>query len=258
MARYDIPSTYGAADTFLGKRDTRNVCNNTRIRRAQDSIVLRHWHTDIVTHRRDGWTVVTCDGWHTVTTMARVNGAMPGPFGIRSAGKRGSFLYASGYAICPDVNGIAVNASTGAVGILDGDTVRVLFTAEDIADVMAAEDARRKVRDDCRAARILREHPEVRPITYRDDVAHSAHYGHETPLPNPHRVGSWRAARECERCRAERDAWADIRRPVLVADHATGHAVSGTFAGPNGGTWTQAAVRVWDCPECKYGYGTRY
>lgn len=266
MGTYNLASSYAEGIAALGRRESRKVATNTTMRRAGDAVIIRHWSTDILEHYADGWTVVTLNGWATVTTLARVNGALPGPFRIGSAGKRGTYVYAHGYAVCPFVDGIAVNPSTGEVGILDkSGKPAVLYTAEDIAGVMAAEDARRAERDRKRAERIMREHPEVRPVTYREDVVHSAYGGGTSPLPNPHRMGSWRAAGECARCAAERDAWAAIRRPILAADHAATdgrHDVVCVDPETAEVWYRQGAGRVWDCPECiaagPYAYGTRY
>lgn len=264
MGTYSIPSTYAEATATLGARDSRKVANNTRVHRAgAECIAVRHWNTDILEHYADGWTAVDVNGWHTVTTWARVNAGLPGPFRIGSAGKRGTFVYWRGYAVCPYVGGIAVHAERGEVGILDkSGRFATLYTPADLAAVAEREDAARADRDRKRAARILREHPEVRPVTYRADMPH-APYGSECPLPNPHRMGSWRAVGECARCKAERDAWADIRRPILAADHAATDGRHDVTVTDGDTVYTfGTAHRVWDCPECiaagPYAYGTRY
>lgn len=107
----------------------------------------------------------------------------------------------------------------GAVGFAGPNgTPDVLLTAEQVAGIVAAAEAREEARAAKRRERIAAQHPAPRPVTYREDLAHSRAYGASTvPLPQLHR--GWRAESECVNCRIERDEWAAIRRATVVQDH---------------------------------------
>jgi hypothetical protein len=193
-------------------------------RDAYGNIAIRHWNTDIVTHRADGWTVVDMGGWDTVTTRARVNAALPGPFGIGSNGNRGTFLFSRGYAILPYVGGIAVNATTGCVGIRDGVSIAALYSAEDIAEVIAAEDVKRAERDARRAARILREHPVA--TVWNADVHPAVYMSYSQPRAAGHRGRGYGAVYGCAACEAEAESWREARAVALGRVHADGYTMT--------------------------------
>ena len=62
------------AETYLGKKDSRPIENNTRVeRRGAGNIAIKYHNTDIVVYRPDGTIVVNSGGWHTPTTKDRIN-----------------------------------------------------------------------------------------------------------------------------------------------------------------------------------------
>jgi hypothetical protein len=70
--------SYYKAQSILKGRDERKIANNTRlIKQSEDSISIRHWSTDIITFYQDGRILVDTNGYHTVTTIARLNAYLP-------------------------------------------------------------------------------------------------------------------------------------------------------------------------------------
>lgn len=262
MVHYSELTSHAAAMRALdAARDgySRPAGHNTTVHRTGDAgnVAVRYWSTDVVTFTPAGWIILDTDGYWTVTTWARVNAMLPGPWAVYSDGKGGRNLYANGHAVLPFVDGIAVRPSTGEVGLSQdrGSTpVGVLLTAEQVAATRAASETAQAARQAKRAARIAAEHPAPRPLTWREDLPHALGYGATvSPLPNPHRMGSWRAASECPSCRAEAEAWRNVRQETLAADHPAGHAwrsADGTFSQPAGQCPS-------DCPLRPAGYGWR-
>jgi hypothetical protein len=71
---HDFPS----AEAFLGEREHRALCNNTVLHRLDaDAIAVRLHETDVVTYHRDGTFTLNTGGWHTLTTMSRINDFTP-------------------------------------------------------------------------------------------------------------------------------------------------------------------------------------
>lgn len=209
MAHLDLQrGNFGAADTLLGKRSSRKIGHNTRLERlGEDRIGVRYHATVIVTFTRDGWTIVNTHGWRTVTTMARVNALLSGPFGVHS--NRGDMkLYRSGQPILDYVDGIAVNVNTGAVGLAGPNgPVGVLLTAEDVDAIVAGAEERDRLREEKRQARLLREHP-VAFTAVAEDAA------------GPHRQGYNGRARGCARCGEEARLSHERARERLAREHA--------------------------------------
>src|SRR5207249_5341140 len=78
-ARADLPTSYFAAQTRLGRRDERGIANNTRlVRRAADRLAVRLHRTDVVTFYADGRITLSTGGWETVTTRDRINRCLDG------------------------------------------------------------------------------------------------------------------------------------------------------------------------------------
>lgn len=66
--------TFHSAETTLGKRESKKLCNNTYLHRIdQDTIAIKLWSTDVVTFHRNGDVVLNSGGWRTVTTRDRMN-----------------------------------------------------------------------------------------------------------------------------------------------------------------------------------------
>src|SRR5678816_4795949 len=67
--------TFSQMDTWLGVKASRPTGQRgTRIeRRGVDAIAVKYHNTDVVTLHRDGRVVFNSDGWHTLTTRARMN-----------------------------------------------------------------------------------------------------------------------------------------------------------------------------------------
>lgn len=75
-----IPSNFNAAETFLSKRNVRNVKGKRStqvVRLSPDEIALRYHGTSVVTWHRNGDVVLRSNGFRTVTTKARINDAAP-------------------------------------------------------------------------------------------------------------------------------------------------------------------------------------
>ena len=88
-----IPTSYLAANTYLGRKQERPCANNTRLRRKEDgSIAMRLYQTDVVTWYHDGTIRLDTDGWTTVTTKRIINAATNA--GIYQ--KRGLWYYGNG------------------------------------------------------------------------------------------------------------------------------------------------------------------
>lgn len=83
----DLPTSYHAALTRLGKRDERKVANNTWLVRRADGVAVRLWRTDVVTFREDGRIELYTGGWNTPTTRSRFNACLSG-FSVWSGGRR--------------------------------------------------------------------------------------------------------------------------------------------------------------------------
>lgn len=211
MAHLDLQTaTFEAAERLLGGRDSRKIGHNTRLERRSRSeprsIAVQYHATDIVTLSTDGTLTVNTGGWHTVTTLTRINALLPGRWRIGSAGKRGNYLWHNGHAITPYVDGIAIDDTAGTVGI-NGAT---LLTAADVAAIESAAEVADQERAVKRAARLLREHPAV-------------------DAPRSHRGYDHRAY-DCERCRAELAAESAAHRIRLHAEHVAMAAMAATLA----------------------------
>ena len=75
-----IPSNFNKADTFLGSKCARPVKGKRStqvVRLDPDTIALRYHGTSVVTWKRDGDVILRTNGWHSVTTKARINDAAP-------------------------------------------------------------------------------------------------------------------------------------------------------------------------------------
>lgn len=249
----DIPGTWFAADTKLGKRDSRKIANNTYLRRrGPDRIAVMLHSTDVYTIRQDGWVVLSTGGWDSLTTRQRINAALPMPWGVGSHRVKGDswlYLFSHGYPIMPFANGLSVNVGTasdggtGAVGFPVNGEIGTLYTAEQVAEIETAAEKVNEDRAAKRAARLLREHPVAREITYRADVPHTRNYGYGSPLTSPHRGHPW----DCARCEAEDKAWRAIRQETLRADHEDGHAWAVTVGDAT--VSEPAGACPWDCPD---------
>jgi hypothetical protein len=153
------------ATSALHGRQSRAIGHNTALVSqwaagdAARPVAVRYHSTNVVTYRPDGWVVIRSGGWETVTTSNRLAQAMPDGWRIGShrTGKASAWwLYRDGRPVLPFASNLAVNTDTGAVGMANsGDAVGILLTADDIAAIVAAEDAARAAREAKRAARIL-------------------------------------------------------------------------------------------------------
>lgn len=213
MAHLDLQrGTFAAADTLLGKRSERKIGHNTRLERlGEDRIGVRYHATVIYTMTRDGWAIVNDGGWNTVTTWQRVNALLPSPFAIYShRGERS--LYRGGHPVAAYVPGLAVHVGstsaggTGAVGMAsrysyDNGPVAPILSSSEVDGIVAAEVAKATAREVKRAARLLREHPEVGGERHHNANAYAGR------------------VHDCARCRAERDIETAARRVALEAEH---------------------------------------
>ena len=66
-------TNYWKAQTILGSRDTRNVCNNTRLIKDDQDIHVELHNTRIITYHPDESVTLRTGGWRTVTTKARIS-----------------------------------------------------------------------------------------------------------------------------------------------------------------------------------------
>jgi hypothetical protein len=65
---------FWSAETFLGKRDSKKLCNNTLLHRIdQDTLAVKLWSTNVITFYRNGNVMLNSGGWETVTTRDRMN-----------------------------------------------------------------------------------------------------------------------------------------------------------------------------------------
>src|SRR4029077_16768691 len=73
-----------AAEQLVGRcRERRKIANNTYlIRRDTDEIAVRLHATDVLTFFADGRIRVNTGGYHTVTTVARINAFLPCPWRV--------------------------------------------------------------------------------------------------------------------------------------------------------------------------------
>ena len=73
-----------AAEQLVGRcRDRRKIANNTYlVRRDSDEIAVRLHATDVLTFFADGRIRVNTGGYHTVTTVDRINAFLPGPWRV--------------------------------------------------------------------------------------------------------------------------------------------------------------------------------
>ncbi len=251
MAHLDLQSgTYRAAETLLGSRYSRKIGHNTvLIRRGESAIAVRYHSTDVYTMTSDGWAIIRTGGWYTPTTSSRVRALLPGRWNV-------SFnhgLYFGGHLITPYTDGLAVHEASGAVGFAGAnDSPGVILTAEDVAAIVTASEAKAETRAAKRAERITREHPAPRPVTWRADVIHGA-YGWQSPMPSPHR--GYRASAECSSCQAESAEYREARQAVMTADHPNGHAYSVTVG--DAVLSAPAGACPWDCPLRTASTGAR-
>jgi len=87
-----IPTDYDSAEYILAggrNKDERTIANNTKlIRRGRGDIAVRlHW-TDVVTFHRDGTVTFNTGGWHSRTTVDRMDTYAPG--GIQFCIRKGT------------------------------------------------------------------------------------------------------------------------------------------------------------------------
>jgi hypothetical protein len=126
MTRKHIPNNRWAAETFLGKRTIRRVCNNTWVEKdsINGALYLRFHRTRIVKWYTDGTGLIGLNtgGWETATTKDRINRAAP----IRIFSKRGKLFFIlntieyefhDGMIIYPDGS---TNATVSNSNVLDG------------------------------------------------------------------------------------------------------------------------------------------
>lgn len=72
-----IPTTYAEAAAYLGKAYQRIINGNTVISRySNETIALTYHDTDVVRYHEDRTISFSLQGWHTVTTVRRVNAAL--------------------------------------------------------------------------------------------------------------------------------------------------------------------------------------
>jgi hypothetical protein len=207
-------------------------------------LAVQYHSTDIVTLTADGWLEMSTGGWHTVTTWARINALLPGSWRVGS--DRGtSWLYNRGRKVTPYVDGLAINADAGAVGMGSD----VLLTAEDVAAICDAADAATAARDAKRAARLLAAHPTARTFPADASGLFASYNGGPG---GPHRSYNGMSP-DCATCTAERIAWDALRRDALRRSHD-----GLTVTLPDGGTAIYPAHATlgqygrsgcpWDCP----------
>jgi hypothetical protein len=75
-----IPNSFQAAETFLSNKSARPVKGKRStqvVRLSPDEIALRYHGTSVVTWNRNGDVILRTNGWHSVTTKARINDAAP-------------------------------------------------------------------------------------------------------------------------------------------------------------------------------------
>lgn len=109
--------SYYKAQSILKGRDERKIANNTRlIKQSEDSISIRHWSTDIITFYQDGRILIDTNGYHTVTTIARLNAYLPR---YRIGSDRGSMvIYDSETGVDYEYNdGMIINADGSVTGL---------------------------------------------------------------------------------------------------------------------------------------------
>ncbi len=76
---------YWSAGTYLGRRDSRKLANNTYVERIDDeSIGVRLHRTYVVIYKVGGDIILNSGGWHSVTTKQRINQLLPEGFGLYS------------------------------------------------------------------------------------------------------------------------------------------------------------------------------
>ena len=61
------------ADSMLGNRDEKRIGYETWLIRRGEDIAVRHFRTDILTFHQNDTCTIDPNGYHTVTTMARIN-----------------------------------------------------------------------------------------------------------------------------------------------------------------------------------------
>jgi hypothetical protein len=132
-----------AAAQLIGRcRDRRKLANNTHlVRRDTDEIAVRLHATDVLTFFADGRIRVNTGGYHTVTTVDRINAFLPGPW--RVSRYRGlTILYqmhpTAWTPICTVDNSCLISSE----GEADGGDVQAYF-----ASVRAADNSRNRIRN---------------------------------------------------------------------------------------------------------------
>lgn len=199
MAHLDLQrGTYDAARALLGKRASRRIGHNTRLEdRGAYGLAVRYHATVIYRMMPDGSIIARTGGYWTVTTLARLNALLPGPWRLGS--NRGvPTLYHSGYPVAP-FHGSIIIYPDGAIGETEGARA---MTSKDVRDAVQAGQDRRAMLDERRTARLLREHP-------------TANLGAET---GPHRGYAGRSW-HCARCQAETAYAHERERERLGAEH---------------------------------------
>ncbi len=72
----DIPTSWFAAERFLGRKATRNIGKSGRVYRDGTDMVLRYHNTPIIVWHQDGTVYINHGGWTTVSTKSWLNHAL--------------------------------------------------------------------------------------------------------------------------------------------------------------------------------------
>ena len=113
MSNSQFPNIHSYKDAleYLGIKNERPCGNNTRIRRDGNSVLIRHFATDIVEYVSNGIIILNNGGYYTSTTKERLNAFIPNEFyiwqekGVWSLSNRNlqiSHKWKNGITILPD------------------------------------------------------------------------------------------------------------------------------------------------------------
>ena len=104
-------TTYAELDELLGKRDSRKVGNNTYVKRMVDGIAVRLHATDILFFHPNETVTMDVDGWHTPTTLNRLNQYLPA--GVRVSSNRSVWYLSLPGGTVPYVDGAVISCLNG-------------------------------------------------------------------------------------------------------------------------------------------------
>ncbi len=72
-----IRATYLELADIIGKRDSRKIQHNTRLRREDSDLVIRYHATDVLRYHGDDTVTIDTGGWHSVTSATRYQNWLP-------------------------------------------------------------------------------------------------------------------------------------------------------------------------------------